>query len=1086
MAQRVSGYAKKPPAPRGNRVGGAKAALAEAAELRALAFDLGPAVAPYKKKGRLSIRVERLPHQARLSQGRNNGDRSFSLTLDELEDLEYLFPESLESAHSLAVRIISLDDGDGSTLAVLDIPVSPADNRIGLQPEKAPRNGASIIDLADSAELLHLRDELAKARATLQSLETRHREERKAAQKLADAALAQDRAARQAEEDDRFAALEQRVEKRLLDARAAWEQEAQSEQDAVLAAAEAEWKVEEAARIRDAEAKWRAEAAHALEAAAKAAKSAHAKDAQAALIPLQQQLAVAQEQLAARDAALKDALAAKAGADADAARVKAALQDAERASAELENKIAQQHSANRAAGKEAKQAVEAALAKAEAETRAVKDETAAEVRRLQAELAAAQKAIVEAQAEGKRASEAALGKAEAAWKSAEATRLSAAEAAWRETAARDAAAAKAAIDAEKKTAAIAVQHLQAELDAAQKASAEAVVRWQAQSAAELADAKAAWQRESDAKYDAALAGWKADVKKAEAAWREEAGAQLAAAKEEWQAESDRRLADVQGHAARAEAAIAKIRDDAQKARGQGDAEMRRLREDLAKTQALLSVRDAELADAVARVDDAEAALARVQDAALTGNATGEVAQDEHLHEELRRVQKDLAAQTTLLTAALARAEKAEQAHASAEAERASAQALSTAHDELQRKLAQREDMLAGHAQALADAVARAEMAEAALLEAGRQAQAAEDDHAGREAGQAALQARIASLESALAEHEIALMEANARAEEAAENYAQAQLRVQSGLGDSELRRLRRDLSAVQAALAQRERELEEAQLFTEQAHERWQRKSDAALAKAEKAWHSAEAARLSAARAEWQEEARRQWENAAAQQATPAPAPDAPVYMEQSDSSPTHAAFRPEGAHALARDVDLIEAQDAAGEALDRLRQSALDILVARNVDGGRDAPAQPAPAIASGPAPGEPETEMPRPQLPVLWVGGIAGAVLLVAMLFFLLAPARPAPRPALPTNAAAAAVEAPAPAPVPVKEMATLLKAANLRATPSPTGKLLTTLRPGMRATVLVREGKWVQIELAGQTPAVTGWVFSTLLQMDTAAAH
>ena len=1086
MAQRVSGYAKKPPAPRGNRVGGAKAALAEAAELRALAFDLGPAVAPYKKKGRLSIRVERLPHQARLSQGRNNGDRSFSLTLDELEDLEYLFPESLESAHSLAVRIISLDDGDGSTLAVLDIPVSPADNRIGLQPEKAPRNGASIIDLADSAELLHLRDELAKARATLQSLETRHREERKAAQKLADAALAQDRAARQAEEDDRFAALEQRVEKRLLDARAAWEQEAQSEQDAVLAAAEAEWKVEEAARIRDAEAKWRAEAAHALEAAAKAAKSAHAKDAQAALIPLQQQLAVAQEQLAARDAALKDALAAKAGADADAARVKAALQDAERASAELENKIAQQHSANKAAGKEAKQAVEAALAKAEAETRAVKDETAAEVRRLQAELAAAQKAIVEAQAEGKRASEAALGKAEAAWKSAEATRLSAAEAAWRETAARDAAAAKAAIDAEKKTAAIAVQHLQAELDAAQKASAEAVVRWQAQSAAELADAKAAWQRESDAKYDAALAGWKADVKKAEAAWREEAGAQLAAAKEEWQAESDRRLADVQGHAARAEAAIAKIRDDAQKARSQGDAEMRRLREELAKAQALLSVRDTELADAVTRVGDAEAALARVQDAALTGNAAGEVAQDEHLHEELRRVQKDLAAQTALLTAAVARAEKAEQAHASAEAERASAQALSTAHDELQRKLAQREDMLAGHAQALADAVARAEMAEAALLEAGRQAQAAEDDHAGREAGQAALQARIASLESALAEHEIALMEANARAEEAAENYAQAQLRVQSGLGDSELRRLRRDLSAVQAALAQRERELEEAQLFTEQAHERWQRKSDAALAKAEKAWHSAEAARLSAARAEWQEEARRQWENAAAQQATPAPAPDAPVYMEQSDSSPTHAAFRPEGAHALARDVDLIEAQDAAGEALDRLRQSALDILVARNVDGGRDAPAQPAPAIASGPAPGEPETEMPRPQLPVLWVGGIAGAVLLVAMLFFLLAPARPAPRPALPTNAAAAAVEAPAPAPVPVKEMATLLKAANLRATPSPTGKLLTTLRPGMRATVLVREGKWVQIELAGQTPAVTGWVFSTLLQMDTAAAH
>ncbi|MBN9579496.1 MAG: hypothetical protein J0H26_14155 [Alphaproteobacteria bacterium] len=77
MAQRVRGYAKKPPAPWGNRVGGVKAALAEAAELRALAFDRGPG----------------------LSQGRNNGDRSFSLTLDELEDLEYQFPESLVSVY---------------------------------------------------------------------------------------------------------------------------------------------------------------------------------------------------------------------------------------------------------------------------------------------------------------------------------------------------------------------------------------------------------------------------------------------------------------------------------------------------------------------------------------------------------------------------------------------------------------------------------------------------------------------------------------------------------------------------------------------------------------------------------------------------------------------------------------------------------------------------------------------------------------------------------------------------------------------------------------------------------------------------
>jgi hypothetical protein len=429
-------------------------------------------------------------------------------------------------------------------------------------------------------------------------------------------------------------------------------------------------------------------------------------------------------------------------------------------------------------------------------------------------------------------------------------------------------------------------------------------------------------------------------------------------------------------------------------------------------------------------------------------------------------------------------------------------------------------MLAGHAQALADAIARAETAEAALLEAGKHARTAEDDRAtqelaraaaisraeraeaalvdaqnraeaaaqdraGRDAAEAASQARITSLEAALAEREIALMEANARAEEAAENYAQAQLRAQSGQSDSELRRLRRDLSTAQAALAQRERELEEARLFTEQAHERWQRKTDAALAKAEKAWHSAEAARLSAARAEWREESRRLWENATAQQATPAPAPDDPVYTDQSASSPAHAAFRPEGAQALARDVSLIEAQDAAGDALDRLRQSALDILVARNADDGRDSPVPSTPAIASRSAIAEPETEMPRSKVPVLWVGGIAGAALLVAMLFFLFAPARPAPQPAPPANAAVA-VEASAPAFLPAKEMATLLKAANLRAAPSADGKLLTTLRPGVRAEVLAREGQWVKIDVADQNPAVTGWVFSTLLQMDAAAAH
>src|SRR5260370_33382014 len=64
-----------------------------------------------------------MPQLARLSAGRNNGDNSWSLTLDQLEDLTYQPPEGMYEAHSLAVRIIGLDGG-GSKLAVLDFPVS--------------------------------------------------------------------------------------------------------------------------------------------------------------------------------------------------------------------------------------------------------------------------------------------------------------------------------------------------------------------------------------------------------------------------------------------------------------------------------------------------------------------------------------------------------------------------------------------------------------------------------------------------------------------------------------------------------------------------------------------------------------------------------------------------------------------------------------------------------------------------------------------------------------------------------------------------------------------------------------------------
>ncbi len=64
-----------------------------------------------------------MQQQARLSNGRNNGDRSWSLAMNELGDLEYLLPTDRCEPHSLSVRVISIDQ-DGMTLAMLEVPIS--------------------------------------------------------------------------------------------------------------------------------------------------------------------------------------------------------------------------------------------------------------------------------------------------------------------------------------------------------------------------------------------------------------------------------------------------------------------------------------------------------------------------------------------------------------------------------------------------------------------------------------------------------------------------------------------------------------------------------------------------------------------------------------------------------------------------------------------------------------------------------------------------------------------------------------------------------------------------------------------------
>jgi len=97
-------------------------------EQKTIPLDLASLLTPYKRHGRLTLRVERMPQRAKLSAGRNNGDGSWSLASDELEDLNYLVPSNLCGGHELAVRIMSFDNSAALTLKVIPLAIPPWNN----------------------------------------------------------------------------------------------------------------------------------------------------------------------------------------------------------------------------------------------------------------------------------------------------------------------------------------------------------------------------------------------------------------------------------------------------------------------------------------------------------------------------------------------------------------------------------------------------------------------------------------------------------------------------------------------------------------------------------------------------------------------------------------------------------------------------------------------------------------------------------------------------------------------------------------------------------------------------------------------
>jgi hypothetical protein len=263
---------------------------------RSIPLDLLPLLKPFKKSGRLALRIERLPQRAKMSAGRRNSDGSWSLASDELEDLSYLIPSNIQAAHELTIRIMKFDEGAASTLKVIQYPIAapedaapePSDDEAAICRSTEANDPILRSQLGEMQSLFAVREsELAELRASLERAKeekaaelekARAAWEQELKQRLAEVAVraqadkTRDRAARQSEHDNhviaqaearaqerlasQLAQADKLVERRVASERKAWEAEA----NARFAAEQQKWQAQSEQRIAVEHANWQAQA----------------------------------------------------------------------------------------------------------------------------------------------------------------------------------------------------------------------------------------------------------------------------------------------------------------------------------------------------------------------------------------------------------------------------------------------------------------------------------------------------------------------------------------------------------------------------------------------------------------------------------------------------------------------------------------------------------------------------------------------------------------------------------------------------------------------------------------------------------
>jgi hypothetical protein len=763
-----------------------------------------------------------MPHRARLSRGRNNGDGSWSLTRDELEGVEYLPPKGATESPTLTVRVIGLDSDNGATLSVLDYPVLP----IGAEAEPASEDIAE--NTARREELRSLRNDLTKSKAALRVLQSELDASRKSfdteleerlneAAAEAASALEERRATWQAEARDRMAKAEARAQERLDQARKRWERDSESG----LSRAEESWKSAEAARLAETEARWREHFARAL-----AKETAQLKRVEAELAEARSRIASSassETELRRFEDEISNLRAAVAEREKHAAeaQVIAVAEARERTRRELAAALSQ-------AEQKWKAAEDKRLAAAEAEWKEFSDRTVAELarrleqtetelhgaqagarsegarrdsaetKRLQAELSAAnqtiaarEKDILEAKAladrSAKRAEELAVAanKAEAVWKKDEAKRLAAAEARWSEQSAQTVADVSARLQRSESALAKAQVELKSARDRRDNTELRRVNDALADARTTLSQREAELTRAQTVAADAlaqAHQDFERQLVQAKEVLAAEEAARLVEAKAEWKSHSDRLFKQATIRLEGAEAALAEARAAASTAQDRREgAELKRLRAEFAAARETLAEREAELAEA-------KVAAGR----------------------ERERNRGDV-------EAALAKAEESWKA----------AEVVRLAEIETrERERGQR---------ALAEAMGRLERTEATLNEMRVQLEGE------RDRGMVAL----AETRTRLEKTESALQDARNRIES-----------MRDPVNETEVERLRADLASLQVAIDDRDAELAESRATARRSREEWNTRIQASVMRARDEWRAEEDRRMEAARRQWESDAR--------------------------------------------------------------------------------------------------------------------------------------------------------------------------------------------------------------------------------------